>query len=79
MWQAKTDYVSRHGTSLKHKILGRPEWLAKLGTILAPIANWMMGSKLARIPMEIVTGIDRRTNLPTFHFQTFRKWLKKNA
>ncbi len=79
MWQAKIDYINKHGRSLKHKILGTPEMLAKLGTAFAILANWMMRLKLARIPMEIITGIDRRTNLPTFHFQTFRKWFKKNG
>jgi L-lactate utilization protein LutB len=79
MWQAKIDHISRHGRSLKHKILGMPEILAKLGTAFAPLANLMMRSKLVRIPMEFIAGIDRRTNLPTFHFQTFRKWFKKNA
>jgi len=79
MWQAKIDYISKHGRSLKHKILGMPEILAKLGTAFAPIANLMMRTKLVRIPMEFIAGIDRRTNLPTFHFQTFRKWFKKNA
>lgn len=79
MWQAKIDYISKHGRSLKHKILGTPEMLAKLGTAFALLANWMMRLKLARIPMEIITGIDRRTDLPTFHFKTFRKWFEKNG
>jgi len=77
MWQAKIDYINKYGRSLKHKILGMPEVLAKLGTAFAPVSNWMMGTKPVRIPMEIMTGIDRKTNLPTFHSQTFRKWLKK--
>jgi len=79
MWQAKIDYITKHGRSLQHKILGMPEMLAKLGTAFAFLANWMMKTKLVRIPMELVAGIDRRTNLPGFHFQTFRKWFKKNA
>jgi glycerol-3-phosphate dehydrogenase subunit C len=77
MWQAKTDYVAQHGTSFSHKLLGRPELLAKLGTSVAPIANWMMDRKLIRIPMEFVTGIDRKTNLPKFHSRTLRRWFKK--
>lgn len=73
MWQAKMDYIARHGTSLRHKMLGRPELLARLGTALAPIANWIMGQKFVRILLEMLTGIDRRANLPKFHLQTFRK------
>jgi len=79
LWQAKIDYISKHGVPLKHKILGMPETLAKLGTVFAPLANWMMGIKLVRILMEIITGIDRKTTLPTFHFQTFRRWFDKGG
>lgn len=79
MWQAKIDYITQYGTSFRHKMLGRPEVLAKLGTIAAPIANWMMGLKLVRILMEVITGVDRRANLPTFHSQTFRRWFKKHG
>jgi len=79
MWQAKIDYITEYGTSFRHKMLGRPEILAKLGTITAPIANWMMGLKLVRILIEVIIGVDRRTNLPTFHSQTFRRWFKKHG
>lgn len=79
MWQAKIDYITQYGTSFRHKMLGRPEVLAKLGTIAAPIANWMMGLKLVRILMEVITGVDRRANLPTFNSQTFRRWFKKHG
>ncbi len=77
MWQAKLDYVLLHGTSFSHKMLGRPEMLAKLGTMAAPLSNWAMQRKLVRVPMEKVTGIDKRTGLPEFHRRTFRKRIKK--
>jgi len=78
MWQAKIDHITRQGVSFQHKLLGMPEVLAKLGTALAPVSNWMMGLKLARIPMEIISGIDRRAKLPRFHSQTFQGWFKKH-
>ncbi|MFC2039010.1 4Fe-4S dicluster domain-containing protein [Chloroflexota bacterium] len=79
MWEAKIDYTGKHGRSFYHKILGMPEVLAKLGTALAPIANLLMKYKLIRVPMELVTGIDRKTVLPVFHSRTFRKWFDKNG
>jgi len=79
MWKAKIDYISKHGRPFYHKIMGVPELLAKLGTAFAPLANRLMGIRLVRIPMEIMTGIDRKTTLPVFHFQTFRKWFNKSA
>ena len=79
MWQAKIDFINQQGVSLKHKLLGMPEVLAKLGTAVAPVGNWMMGLKLVRIPLEIISGIDRRANLPKFHSQTFQRWFKKHG
>ena len=79
MWEGKIEYSAKHGRSFYHKIIGEPELLAKAGTAFASLANPMMKTKVARIPMEAVTGIDRKTTLPVFHFETFRKWVKKNA
>ena len=79
MWQAKMDYTSKHGLSFYHRILGRPELLARLGTPLAPLANRLMANSLIRVLMEKITGIDRKATLPEFHSRTFRKWFRKNA
>ncbi len=79
MWQAKLDYVAKHGTSVSHKVLGRPELLARMGTLAGPLSNWMMRQKVVRVPMEKAIGIDRRTTLPQFHFRTFRQKAKKNG
>lgn len=79
MWEAKTDYIAKHGRSFKHKMLGAPESLARLGTALAPVSNRMAKTKLVRVPMESLVGIDRKTTLPAFHRLTFRKWFKKHA
>ena len=79
MWQAKTDNISKQGISFYHKILGRPETLAKLGSTFASLSNFMMGNRLIRIPMEIIAGIDRKANLPIFRSRTFRKWFKNNG
>jgi len=79
MWQVKADYIGKHGRSFYHKILGEPEQLARMGTTFAPIANRLMKNKLVRIPMEFFTSIDRKTTLPVFHKETFRKWFNKDG
>lgn len=78
IWQGKLDHLSTHSNSLSHRILGRPEVLAKLGTSIAPVSNWAMSLPLMRIPMEQITGIDRRTRLPSFHYRTFKKRIKNS-
>lgn len=79
MWQAKLDHIGKHGRSLKHKLLDTPERLAKLGSAFAAVGNRMLGTRLIRIPMEFITGIDRKANLPKFHSRTFRKWFRENG
>lgn len=77
MWQAKSERKRRR--TLKQRLLGTPETLAKMGSYMAPVSNPMMRSKVVRVPMEKITGIDRRANLPKFHARSFRKWFKNNA
>ena len=79
MWQANMDYVKKHGTSLSHRILGAPERLARLASPFAPIANLLMHWKPVRVPMEFITGIDRKTTLPVFHSRPFRKRFQNNG
>ncbi len=79
MWEAKTDYVAKHGRPFYHKMLGMPEILAKLGTSFAPLANRLIQMKLIRVIMEFMVGIDRKTKLPKFNSITFIKWFKQHA
>jgi glycerol-3-phosphate dehydrogenase subunit C len=55
-------------------LLGRNELLGKLGGMVAPLANLVMGFKPTRVLMEWSLGIDRRAPFPRFHFTTFRRW-----
>jgi L-lactate utilization protein LutB len=77
MWQAKMDYLSKNNRSISHRLLGSPELLAKGGTLLSPIANALINLSPFRVIMEIVSGIDKRTLLPTFHSETFRGWFNR--
>ena len=79
MWRANSDCISRHGQPYRQKILGNPERLARLGTFAAPLANRMMHSRVVRVLMEYMLGIDKRANLPGFSSRTFRKWFHKTC
>lgn len=77
MWWAKINYINKHGKPFRHRILGRPERLARLGAFWAPFTNYLMKIRLLRILMELLMGIDRNANLPTFHRLTFKKWFNQ--
>jgi L-lactate utilization protein LutB len=74
MWEAKLDYVVRHGVSFGHKILGRPELIARAGSMAAPLANAALRLRILRRAMEVVPGIHRDVRMPAFHRETFAAW-----
>ena len=64
------DYWARHGTPFGARLLGNAGGLAKWGSRLAPVSNWVLGSTVGRRVNEQLTGIDRRRRLPRFRRRT---------
>lgn len=66
--------VSRHGQAFVNGVVMRFEGLSRLASASAPLSNWILRRRVARILMEKLLGIERRRKLPRFHRQTFMKW-----
>jgi Fe-S oxidoreductase len=66
---------SKHGATIKDRLLGNVDRLGPVGSLLAPISNWVVRSDLAAELMERVSGIDRRRRLPDYASQTFGQWV----
>lgn len=64
------DYWQRHGTPLSTRLLGNVRGVAKWGSRLAPLSNWMANSAPGRHVNEALLGIDRRRCLPRFRRRT---------
>src|SRR5207247_10237956 len=60
------DYWSRHGVSRHARVLGHARTLAKWGSAVAPLSNWLMNSSAGKRAGEKWLGIDRRRALPAF-------------
>ncbi|MFZ1061827.1 MAG: FAD-linked oxidase C-terminal domain-containing protein, partial [Candidatus Rokuibacteriota bacterium] len=67
-------YYRANGLPLRNRLFGRIERLSRLGSRLAPLSNWVAGSRLHRWLLERFVGIDRRRPLPTFARETFTDW-----
>jgi len=67
-------YYRANGLPLRNRLFGRIERLSRLGSRLAPLSNWVAGSRLNRWLMERLVGIDRRRPLPAFARETFTEW-----
>src|SRR5262249_32594033 len=70
--RARATIVAERGLPLRNRLLGRSEWLGKLGAPLAPLANWMLGNPPVRWAIERRVGVPRRAPLPPFAGRTFR-------
>lgn len=61
----------RHGAGLRARALGRAEQIARWGSRLAPLSNWLAGAAPVRRLNERLFGLDRRRTLPQFARRPF--------
>lgn len=71
MARAKAQEVKKKGVPLVDRLLGHPDWVGKIGTATAPLANWGNENPLNRRLMESVAGIHKDKKLPPFASKTF--------
>ena len=67
-------YYARHGAPLGARVASRMDLLARLGSRLAPVSNWLSASSVSRWLNEKLLGLDRRRRLPDFAGRTFLDW-----
>jgi len=62
------------GLDLQKRFFGNVETVARVGSALAPVSNWLADTRPARAVLERVVGVDRRRDLPTFRRETLVDW-----
>jgi len=77
IWKAQFEHYAKHSRSFKKRTLDDPELLAKLGSLAAPLSNWLSSLAVTKMITEFFTGVHRNAYLPTFHRKTFRSWFKR--
>ena len=65
------------GVSVQDRMLGNTDLVGKLGSLTAPLSNWMNELTAHRALLQAVVGIHKDRNLPKFHRETFSKWFSK--
>ncbi|HSD81320.1 MAG TPA: anaerobic glycerol-3-phosphate dehydrogenase subunit C, partial [Solirubrobacteraceae bacterium] len=76
--RARSRMKEARGFKLRDRIIARPTVLGRLGTPVAPLANWTLTSRPLRVAAERVLGVDRRAPVPRFAGRTFRAWARKH-
>jgi glycerol-3-phosphate dehydrogenase subunit C len=74
MLRARSAQAKVSGVTLQDRFLGNTELVGKLGSLTAPMSNWMSEISVHRMFMEQAVGIHRKRKLPAFQRETFSKW-----
>lgn len=77
--QARAELKATQGVPLRDRLLARPTLAGRLGTPVAPLANWALGNRLLRLAAERVLGIHHRAPMPRFARRRFRRWARRHA
>jgi len=64
------------GIDLGKRLFGNFETVAKLGSVFAPVSNWVAGTRPAKVAMGRLLGIDPRRDLPAFERETLVDWFR---
>ena len=76
MLRARAAEARRRGVTLQDRLLGNAGLVGRLGSLGAPLSNWMNELGVHRAFMQAVAGIHRQRNLPKFNRRTFSAWFK---
>jgi glycerol-3-phosphate dehydrogenase subunit C len=79
MLRARAAEGRRSGVSLQDRMLGNTALVGRLGSLTAPLSNWLNELGVHRAFMQWIVGIHRRRKLPGFDRPTFSTWFKSRA
>jgi Fe-S oxidoreductase len=79
MQRAKAVTAREAGIRLRDRMLGNPDRLGRIGSLLPGLANFGCRNKLQRAWMERLLGIHRGKKLPEFAGETMDKWLARTG
>jgi glycerol-3-phosphate dehydrogenase subunit C len=75
--RARAVMKQQHGIPLRDQLIARPPLQGKLGTPVAPLANFVLSNRLARLVAEKTVGIHRHAPVPKFAGHTFQRWARR--
>ena len=78
-YECLAHWNDRHGTPLRSMLLANAATAGRVGALLAPFSNWLIGLPMARALLERCAGIDRRRALPSYARETFETWWRRRT
>jgi glycerol-3-phosphate dehydrogenase subunit C len=77
--QARAKMKETNGVPLRDRLLARPTLAGRLGTPVAPLANWVLKNRPLRVAAERTIGLHRRAPMPRFAGRTFQRWARRHS
>ena len=78
--RARATIRANHRPRFRDWLLGQTDLLGRLGTPVAPLANWTLRNRVMRAVGELTVGIHRRAPLPIYAGRTFRSsWRRRGG
>jgi Fe-S oxidoreductase len=71
MMEGMGNYVLTNGLDTSDWLMSRVDRLSRVGSLLAPLANWAIAHRAARWLMEKTLGVAQRRKLPRFAARSF--------
>lgn len=71
-------YNEQHRPSFGTVIQGHVATLNRIGSAIAPLANWLSTAPPLRWLLERISGIDHRRHLPRFAWHNFPRWFDRH-
>ena len=78
-YEALAQRARTKGVPLRSRLFARIATLARLGSRLAPLANWISRQGIVRFPLHRLFGIHRQRPLPAFANRTFTSWFERRT
>lgn len=73
----KKQMVRERGARFRDRLLIETDLLGKLGTLLAPVTNWALRSRLLRAVGERLMGVHRDRQVLPYQSQTLPRWWRR--
>ncbi len=77
--RARAVMKNQKGMPLRDQIISRTPVQGRLGTPVAPLANFALSNRIARLLIEKVVGVHRNAAVPKFAGHTFQRWARRHA
>lgn len=72
----KKQLTTERGVRWRDRLLIKTDLIGKLGSLSAPLVNWMLGLRAMRVVVELIAGVHRDRQILHFASETFLRWWK---